>query len=135
MTIETTEFESMDEAISQATINRYADLSGDYNPLHVDVAFAEASEFGGTIAHGPMQLQPFFRSMSAFVGADTFPPGSKVSVTYRHPARPGDTVHFEATRVVEDENVDKVITIEGHALNQDGVVLAQIDTAIPMMKR
>ena len=134
MTIDITEFESMDEAISQETINCYADLSGDFNPLHVDVAFAEASEFGGTIAHGPMQLQPFFRSVSAFVGADAFPPGSKVSVTFRHPARPGDTVHFKAIRVVEDENADKVITIEGHSLNQDGVVLAQIDTVIPMKR-
>ena len=126
MPIEISEFEPMDEAISQESINRYAELSGDFNPLHVDVAFAEASEFGGTIAHGPIQLQPFFRSLCAWFDADAFPSGTTVSVTYRHPARPGDTVHFEALSVIEDE----VVTLEGRSLNQDGTVLAQIETVL-----
>ena len=135
MTIGISEFQPMDEAISQDYINRYAELSGDFNPLHVDVAFAEASEFGGTIAHGPMQLQPFFRSLSAWLDADAFPSGTTVSVTYRHPARPGDTIHFEAIRVVEGEVEDEVFNLEGRSVNQDGQVLAQIATVVPKGKR
>ena len=129
MTIDISEFEPMQEAITQASIHRYAELSGDFNPLHVDVAFAAASEFGGTIAHGPMQLQPFFRSLSAWFHADAFPAGTTVSVTYRHPARPGDAVHFEALSVVESE--DEVFTLEGQSVNQDGTTFARIEATVP----
>ena len=133
MTIDISDFKPMDEVISQESICRYAELSGDFNPLHVDVVFAEASEFGGTIAHGPMQLQPFFRSLSEWFDADAFPSGTTVSVTYRHPARPGDTVRFEALRV--DDSEDEVIMLEGQSVNQDGTVLAQIEVVMPRKNR
>lgn len=131
MTIDINEFEPMVEAISQDSIQRYAELSGDFNPLHVDVAFASASEFGGTIAHGPMQLQPFFRSLSTWFDADAFPAGTSVSVTYRHPARPGDTIHFEALNVVESEDADAFFTLVGQSVNQDDTTLAQIEAVWP----
>lgn len=42
----------MRRRFTQADIDRYADLSGDRNPLHVDPAFAASTRFGTTIAHG-----------------------------------------------------------------------------------
>lgn len=132
MTIEISEFKPMEEAITQNSINRYAELSGDFNPLHVDETFAAASEFGGTIAHGPMQLQPFFRSVSDWLGSDAFRPGTRVSVTYRHPARPGDSVHFEPLSLVETSDGHAVVRLEGRSVNQDGTLLAQIDAMLPL---
>ena len=37
--------------ISQEMINEYAEISGDFNPIHVDLEAAAKSEFKGTIAH------------------------------------------------------------------------------------
>jgi hypothetical protein len=43
--------------ISQETINRFADLTGDHQWIHVDVERARReSPFGGTVAHGFLTL-------------------------------------------------------------------------------
>jgi len=42
----------MRRRFTQDDIDRYADLSGDRNPLHVAPEFAATTRFGGTIAHG-----------------------------------------------------------------------------------
>jgi 3-hydroxybutyryl-CoA dehydratase len=42
----------MTRRVDQSVIDRYADVSGDRNPLHIDPTFAIATTFGTTIAHG-----------------------------------------------------------------------------------
>jgi acyl dehydratase len=43
-------------AISQEEVNRFADLSGDHQWIHVDEERARAGPFGGTIVHGNLTL-------------------------------------------------------------------------------
>lgn len=42
--------------ITQKDINLYAEASGDFNPIHVNEAFAAQTPLGGTIAHGMLIL-------------------------------------------------------------------------------
>jgi acyl dehydratase len=44
------------EAISQETVNAFADVSGDHQWIHVDPERAQAGPFGGTIVHGLLTL-------------------------------------------------------------------------------
>lgn len=37
---------------SQDDINKFAEISGDKNPIHIDLEYASKSRFGKTIAHG-----------------------------------------------------------------------------------
>jgi acyl dehydratase len=48
--------------ISQDTINKFADVTGDHQWIHVDVEKAKSSPFGSTIAHGfyTLSLYPVF---------------------------------------------------------------------------
>lgn len=85
-------FPAVTERVTQDGIDAYAEISGDFNPLHVDPEAAAASEFGGIIAHGPIALHAFFRAATQWLGTDALPPGSVVRVTYRAPTRPGDEV-------------------------------------------
>jgi len=42
--------------VDQAMINRFAEATGDFQWIHVDVARAKTSPFGSTIAHGFLTL-------------------------------------------------------------------------------
>jgi acyl dehydratase len=42
--------------MTQEEVNAFADLTGDHNFIHVDVARARETPFGGTIAHGFLTL-------------------------------------------------------------------------------
>jgi 3-hydroxybutyryl-CoA dehydratase len=39
-------------SFTQEDFDRFAELSGDDNPIHVDPAFAANTHFGGTVSHG-----------------------------------------------------------------------------------
>jgi 3-hydroxybutyryl-CoA dehydratase len=97
-----TDLPPVSDTVTQVTINAYAELSGDFNPLHVDEEVAAASEFGGTIAHGPIALQALFRTLTDGLGVDALPAGSRVAVTYRAPVRPGDAITARAEAPGED---------------------------------
>jgi len=122
------EFTPVTDTVTQKTIDDYAELSGDFNPLHVDQEAAAASEFGGTIAHGPIALQAFFRSMTSWLGVEALPSGMRVKVTYRHPVRPGDAVTCEL-RELEEGGAGTAIVAE--CVNQDGITVISIEASFP----
>jgi len=88
---EGTELRELHQEIRQEDINRYAEASGDFNPIHIDDDFARATPLGGTIAHGMLILAYVSRMMSANFGQDWITSGG-LNVRFKSPARPGDTV-------------------------------------------
>ncbi|MCH8025984.1 MAG: MaoC family dehydratase [Chloroflexi bacterium] len=79
------------KTISQKQIARYADASGDHNPIHTDEAFARATAFEGTIAHGMLVLASISEMMAAAFGEAWLTRG-RLRVRFRAPARPDDTI-------------------------------------------
>ena len=54
--IEEYELKEISVVITQELINRYAEVSGDHNLIHLDPEFAKSSMFGHIIAHGMLTL-------------------------------------------------------------------------------
>jgi 3-hydroxybutyryl-CoA dehydratase len=122
------EFPAVTDRVTQDGIDAYAEISGDFNPLHVDPEAAAASEFGGIIAHGPIALHAFFRAATTWLGSDALPPGSEVKVTYRAPTRPGDDVTCE---VREQRAGDAGATeVDAECVNQDETVVVSIKAVL-----
>jgi 3-hydroxybutyryl-CoA dehydratase len=117
--------------LTQEQIGRYADASGDHNPIHVNEAFARARPFGGTIAHGMLVLAAISEMMAAAFG-EAWLVGGKLRVRFRAPARPGDAITVSAkpqaardegtlTYAVECRNQEAELLISGTAEVPKGV--------------
>jgi 3-hydroxybutyryl-CoA dehydratase len=77
--------------ITQEKINLYAEASGDFNPIHIDESFAAKTPFGGTIAHGMLNLAYVSEMMGSAFG-QSWLSGGKLSAKFKESARPGDTM-------------------------------------------
>lgn len=106
--------------LSQDQIDRYADASGDHNPIHVDEAFARSTPFGGTIAHGMLVLASISEMMAAAFG-EAWLSNGKLKVRFRAPARPGDTI--TASAKPKAWKADETLTYAVECRNQDGELL------------
>lgn len=87
---------SMSKEVSQADIAKFAEVSGDINPVHLDEAYAATTPFGGCIAHGMLSA-----SLISAVIANRLPgPGSiylDQNLAFKAPVRPGDVVEAVVT--------------------------------------
>ena len=66
---------------SQEDFDRFAALSGDDNPIHVDHGYSAATRFGATVAHGM-----FLYSCLCALMAETFPGASQERQELMFPA-------------------------------------------------
>ena len=112
--------------VDQPMIDRFAELTGDPQFIHVDPVRAAATPFGGTIAHGFLVLSLLSR-LQAMSGRPR-PEGAKMSVNYGFdrvrftaPVRSGSRVRGRFTaRSVEEKRpgqfqqvAEAVVEIEG----------------------
>jgi acyl dehydratase len=88
--------------ITEADIMAFAEISGDFNPIHVDVEHAATTVFGERIAHGALVLAiatglrqqdgRFHGTLKAWLGMRDW--------RFKAPVRIGDTIHV-VNRVAE----------------------------------
>jgi len=116
--------------ISQAMINAYAAISGDFNPLHVDPEAAARTPFGGTIAHGCIPMEPIFQSVMRWLGVAVLPQGTKMTLRYLGPSRPGDTIQIEE-RNTEGIAAADTVTVEFVCRNQRGEAVIEGRCVVP----
>ena len=100
----------VEKIIDRERISRYAEASGDHNPIHLDPEVAAASQFGGIVAHGMLTLAFVSESLCLAFGRSWMESG-KLKVRLRAPAYPGDRVRSWG-RVVKEEVVEGGRTLE-----------------------
>lgn len=82
------------KTVTEDDLRRYAELTGDYNPLHFDDEFAAATRFGRRMAQGGIASG----MLNALVAMDVPGPGTvfmSQDIKYLAPAYIGDTLTAE----------------------------------------
>ena len=104
--------------VTEETIEAYADLSGDDNPIHRDPEYASETMFGGRIAHGMLSAGPVSAALANLPGDIIY---LSQDLTFENPVYPGDTV-TAAVEVLEDLGDDRIRVETTAETDEDTVV-------------
>ena len=117
------------KVMTEALVNAYAELTGDFSPVHVDEEAAKKTRFGTRIAHG--MLSAGF--LSATIGMDLPGPATiwvAQAFKFKQPVKIGDTITWRVevkelfpdkkratlSTVCKNQRGEKVIDGEGTIL-------------------
>lgn len=112
----------MSKTITDADIQAMAEVTGDFNPVHLDEEFAKQTRFKGRIAHGL-----FCSGLISATLATALPgPGAiylNQKLNFVWPVRPMDelTAEVEITEWRQDK---RIMTLSTRCINQDGKEVA-----------
>jgi len=112
---------SVSTTVTESDINKFAELTGDFNPIHVDAEFASESMFKERIAHGMLSAG----YISAVLGNKLPGPNTLYlgqTLDFKRPVKIGDTVTAEVT-VTEKRDDKRILKLKTTVTNQLGEVV------------
>ena len=120
-------FTTVRRTITETDVVMFAGLSGDYNPLHTDVVFAEKTPFGQRVAHG-MLITSISTGLAQTLGIFEGTTMALMQQTFKYTAPTffGDTIHLEmrVDKVKPSSKGGKgVVTFASRIIKQDGTVV------------
>ncbi len=96
---------TVSKRVDRAAIRLYAEITKDFNPIHVDPEFASQTAMGGIIAHGMLSLNLVWQSLRTSLG-DDFAEGAVLDVRFVRPVREDDVVTAGGERRADGEGFD-----------------------------
>lgn len=122
------QWESPGRTVTETDIVNFADLSGDFNPIHIDHEFARTTPFRRPIAHGLLVL-----SLGSGLGLFSPPMRTLAVLTirewqFKEPVFAGDTLHVRSKvldKQVRGRGRRGVVTWHRQILNQERKVVQE----------
>jgi 3-hydroxybutyryl-CoA dehydratase len=111
------------KTVTETEIELFAKATGDFNPVHLDQAYAEKTFFKGRIAHGLLSL-----GFISTVLGNILPGHGTIylsqEVKFLAPVRIGDTItaRVEVMEILAEKNRVKFKTT---CMNQDGKIVVE----------
>jgi acyl dehydratase len=122
---------STERHVTDELIRKFADVSGDYNPIHLDDDFAKNTRFGKRIAHG-MLSGAFISAVLGYEFKERKIVYLSQTMKFTAPVFIGDTVTASATvtAIREDKGI---VTLETVCANQNGDTLVKGEAAVMIL--
>lgn len=119
---------SITKAFSQEEVSKFADLSNDHNPIHLDEAVAAESIFGQRVVHGMLVASLF----SGLIGEKLPGPGSIYlgqNLSFKAPVFIGEevTASVEISEIREDK---PIITLKTICRNSEGKIVIRGEAVV-----
>ena len=118
-------------AINQDQLNRFAQASGDDNPIHLDEGQAKQSGLPGIIAHGMLNMASLGQVLTQWVSQDDI---RQFNARFVAMAFPGDVITCKG-RIIDLNNADgqQLVQLELAAENQNGknILTGSAEIALP----
>lgn len=123
---------STSRLVTDELIRKFADVSGDYNPIHLDEEFAKTTRFGKRIAHG-MLSGAFISAVLGNEFKDRKIVYLSQTMKFTAPVFIEDTVTATATvtNIREDRGI---VTLETVCTNQNGETLVKGEAAVMVLQ-
>ena len=116
--------------IKEDDIVKFAEVSGDYNPLHMDDEFASQTPFGKRIAHGALTAS----YISGILGNNLPGPGAiftGLSMRFRRPVYIGDEVTVRAEVSEKNDRGNRVTLAVACIVNGKRVITGEAQVVAP----
>ena len=131
MTISVGDTFAKNRQITDELVRAFAEISGDYNPIHLDEEFASNTRFGRRIAHG-MLSGAFISAVLGYEFHERKIVYLSQKMKFVSPVFIGDTITTTATvKHIREER--GIVTLETNCTNQDGTVTVQGEAMVMVL--
>ena len=124
--------------VTESDVVQFAGLTGDYNPIHTDEQYAQATPFKGRIAHGLLALS----FAAGLVNRLGFTEGSVIAFIglkwkYTKEVRINNTIYakIKTLRKKSADEKSGLIVFDVEILNQDDEIVQKGEWTILLMKK
>ncbi|MBL8192534.1 MAG: MaoC family dehydratase [Blastocatellia bacterium] len=115
-------------SFTQADINKFAEISGDKNPIHIDLEYAAKSRFGKTIAHGML----VYSVISEYLNKE-FPKGKQLSqeLAFLSPVYTEEEL-FLMQQITTIKTEEQIVEVKTSVTKTDGTLACQSLTLLKL---
>lgn len=122
---------TFEKTVTAEDIAKFADVSGDTNPLHQDADYAARTRFKAPIAHGMLGAGLISAALGTKLAPESVVIYLSQSLRFRAPVSAGDTL--TATVTVKEVDAERSrVTLDTNVANQSGtdVILGEAQVMV-----
>ena len=110
---------SFTKTMTETDVILWVELTGDFNPIHIDKEYAKSTRFGNVLVPGVLVLGLVSNVMTQVTFGHVY---ANQSIKFLKPVYIGDTITATGT-IIEKLDEKNMVKVETKCVNQDGALV------------